>query len=89
MRRDKYQNFTELHANEKRDVDFSVTVRKTKSKVAVIAPHAGQIEPKTSEIAKEIAGTDLCLYLFEGKKSEANFETLHVTSENFNDSACL
>lgn len=89
MHRDKYKSFDELQDNEKENVDYAVTVRKTDSNIAVIAPHAGLIESKTSEVALAIADDDLCLYIFEGKKHWANFAELHVTSENFNDPACI
>jgi phage replication-related protein YjqB (UPF0714/DUF867 family) len=52
--------------------------------VAVLAIHGGDIEPGTSEVAREIAGNDLGLYLFEGILPGGN-RRLHVTSAHFDE----
>lgn len=48
----------------------------------------GPIEPGTSEIARAIAGTDLSLYLFEGRKPDGNGD-LHIASERFDEPGAL
>jgi phage replication-related protein YjqB (UPF0714/DUF867 family) len=59
------------------------------SGVAVIAPHGGGIERRTSQIARAIAGDDFNLYLFEGLKASGNFAALHITSRHFDEPLCL
>lgn len=83
MPRDKYKNFAELAAVENASAYRIVTVSRETNAV-IAAPHAGAIEPGTSEIARAIAGAELSLYLFEGRKSLDNGE-LHITSTNFDE----
>lgn len=52
--------------------------------LAVVAPHAGRIEPVTGELAVAIAGSDHRLYCFSGR-AHANNSRLHVTSTSFNE----
>jgi phage replication-related protein YjqB (UPF0714/DUF867 family) len=54
----------------------------------IMAPHAGEIEPGTSEIALAIAGKEFSYYLFEGIKGAGNSE-LHITSTSFNEPRAL
>ena len=72
-------------------VDYAVHVASTeRSGVAVIAPHGGRIEGRTSEIARLIAGDDHRLYLFEGMRiSGDNFECLHLASHRFDEPRAL
>src|SRR5215831_10461800 len=58
------------------------------SHVAIIAPHGGNIEPRTSEVARAIAGETFNLYCFEGFLPEQESWTLHVTSENYDEPKC-
>ena len=86
---DKYSCFSELAAREKEGEDYKRVVRpRDGSSVAIIAPHAGKIEPKTEAIVQEIAGTDFSLYFFCGLKKEDN-HSLHITSHNFDEPECL
>ncbi len=55
------------------------------SKLAIVAPHGGEIEPHTSIIARTIAGEKLSLYLFEGLRPHRAHCELHITSENFDE----
>jgi phage replication-related protein YjqB (UPF0714/DUF867 family) len=68
-------------------VDYSVHVGfGTASAVAVLAPHGGRIEGRTSEIARLIAGGEHRLYLFEGLRTTGdNFECLHLGSHCFDE----
>lgn len=59
------------------------------SEIAILAPHGGQIEPYTSTIARESAGEDVGLYLFDQTKSMDNFSALHLTSTRFDEPRCL
>jgi phage replication-related protein YjqB (UPF0714/DUF867 family) len=72
-----------------RGVDFEITRRDVGLKSAlVIAPHGGQIEPGSSQIAKKIAGDDLGFYSFEGIRQYGNHR-LHITSTNFDEPTAL
>jgi phage replication-related protein YjqB (UPF0714/DUF867 family) len=82
--KDKYDNFAELHAGEGAKAYRLVALARG-SEVAVIAPHGGGIERGTSELARAIAGAELSLYLFEGRLSKGNKETLHITSHKFDE----
>lgn len=55
-----------------------------RSDIAVIAPHAGLIEPFTGELAEAIAGTEHRLYCFSGRARRDN-RRLHVTSTHFSE----
>src|ERR1700730_18420012 len=73
----------EQHYEEGVDFAVHVTIRE-RSRVAVIAPHGGRIEGRTSEIARLIAGEEHGLYLFEGLRTTGdNFDCLHPASHLF------
>lgn len=75
---------------QRRGVDFEIVTRQRAGcAVAVIAPHAGGIENGTSEIARAVAGEDLNLYLFEGRRPWHNYRALHLTSHLFDEPQCL
>ncbi len=80
----EYSSYSELRKYQKEGVDFKITESFVESPITIIAPHGGLIEFGTSEIARMIAGTSFNLYLFEGIKSNSNFE-LHITSDNFDE----
>lgn len=62
--------------------DYRVVVRDRQSRVTVVAPHGGRIEPGTSQLAETIAGESWNLFAFEGLKPRGN-GALHVTSTRF------
>ena len=72
-------------------VDYSVHVMpRGQSRVAVLAPHGGRIEGRTSEIARLIAGDEHGLYLFEGLRTTGdNFDRLHLASHRFDEPRAL
>ena len=85
-----YASFTDLESKQNRGTDFDIIIRlKPSSNVAILAPHGGAIERGTSEIARQIAGDDFNLYLFEGLKQCDNYETLHLSSHLFDEPECL
>jgi phage replication-related protein YjqB (UPF0714/DUF867 family) len=53
-------------------VDYAINVRESGGYVAVVALHAGGIEPLTGELAEAIAGPDHNLYLFCGLRETDN-----------------
>ena len=80
---DKYASFVDLSTSEP-EGSYHIEMRSTGTAVALIAPHAGKIEPGTSEICRSVAGDDLAYYLFEGCKSSNNRD-LHITSSRFDE----
>ncbi|HVS27852.1 MAG TPA: poly-gamma-glutamate hydrolase family protein [Burkholderiales bacterium] len=90
MHIDRYHSYSEIAEHEVEGTNFAITVvRHSFSGVAVIAPHGGKIEPRTSEIARAIAAEDFNLYLFEGIKKRGNYAALHITSRRFDEPSCL
>ncbi|MFC1567466.1 poly-gamma-glutamate hydrolase family protein [Thermodesulfobacteriota bacterium] len=86
---DVYKNFAELSETESEGIDFCISVVKREgSKIVIVAPHGGAIEPGTSEVAKEVANNDLSLAIFEGIKPKGN-KRLHITSTNFDEPRCV
>jgi phage replication-related protein YjqB (UPF0714/DUF867 family) len=84
----EYPNFAALVHAEREGADFCIVSRPGRSPVAVIAPHGGEIEPGTSEIAAAIAGDEFNLYCFEGCKPSGNTR-LHIKSCSFDEPKCL
>jgi phage replication-related protein YjqB (UPF0714/DUF867 family) len=69
-------------------VDFQRDHQDRGSRIVILAPHAGGIEPGTGKLAKTIAGQNYSYYLFEGLQRKGN-QTLHIPSTQFNDPLCL
>lgn len=86
----RYQCFADVAAAQVEGHDFQILVEpRPASNVAVVAPHGGKIEAFTSAVARDIAGSDLNLYLFEGIRQGDNYLALHLTSHRFNEPRCL
>ena len=66
---DKYTNIAELKQNEREDEDYTILYRELPSKIAIMAPHGGGIEPGTIDIADNLAGCDYMFYAFIGVSS--------------------
>jgi phage replication-related protein YjqB (UPF0714/DUF867 family) len=84
---DIYHNFGDLAEREEEDAAYRIRTLKAGATL-ILAPHAGGIEPGTSELAEAIAGNDHSLYLFEGVKTHGNGE-LHITSTRFDEPTCV
>lgn len=85
-----YRSFADLTKHQVRGKDYEIVVLpRPASSVAVIAPHGGSIERRTSEIARDIASVDFNLYLFEGIRPSRNYSALHLTSHLFDEPECL
>lgn len=54
------------------------------SRLLIMAPHGGKIEPFTAELAKGIAGDNFSVYTFRGLKPSGN-RALHLTSHRFDE----
>ncbi len=86
---DVYRNFAELSEAEREGIDFHISaVKREGSNTVIVAPHGGAIEPGTSEVAKEVANSDLSLAIFEGIRPKNN-KRLHITSTNFDEPRCV
>ena len=82
---DKYKNFEELAAHEVEGVDYGIRMTDKGSRIAILAPHAGEIELGSSQLADAIAKSDYTLYCFEGLKPGRPHSDLHITSSRFNE----
>jgi phage replication-related protein YjqB (UPF0714/DUF867 family) len=88
---DDFRCYEDLARNYAEGIDYAVHVtRRERSPVAVLAPHGGRIEGRTSEIARLIAGDEHRLYLFEGLRTTGdNFDCLHLASRYFDEPRAL
>lgn len=85
-----FRSFADLAAAYESDRDYRIVqLRRPASEVAIVAPHGGSIEAHTSDIARDIAGPDFNLYLFEGLLKAGNFAALHLSSHLFDEPGCL
>lgn len=82
---DTYRSFKELR---KRETDYHITWIDRNAHITVIAPHGGNIEPHTSEIAELIAADRYNLFCFNGLRSSSN-QVLHITSHNYDEEQAL
>ena len=80
---DMYNSVEDLLATERRNVVIENRIA-GRSRIAVLAPHAGAIEPLTGELARAIAGKVHRFYEFQGKAAVNNFR-LHVASTRFDE----
>ena len=85
---DTYRNFRELRDSEKEGVDWARTHEDRGSRILLMAPHGGWIEPLTTELALAVAGRDFSFYTFMGIKDEGN-GALHLTSHRFDEPLAL
>ena len=87
---ESYKSFADLAKAQVEGTDYRVFVRPSvHSAIAVIAPHGGNIEQYTSNVARLVAGMDLNLYLLEGIRQTGNYAALHLTSHRFDEPRCL
>ena len=81
---DLYSNFQELSAAKVEGTDYKISSRENSSNLAIIAIHGGEIEPGTTELADNIAGSSYSYYSFQGIMSSNN-SSLHITSTKFDE----
>ena len=85
---DTYSSFNQIRTFEREGRDFRIAISFRKgSRTVIIAPHGGNIEPGTSELAVAIAGADMHIAIFEGLKTKGN-SVLHLTSTHFDEPGC-
>jgi len=80
----RYSSYKELADTEKEGIDYRIRWIRRSSGVLVIAPHGGDIEPGTSEIAEALADAKHSFYAFEGIRRHANRD-LHIPSTRFDE----
>ncbi|MEI9479295.1 MAG: poly-gamma-glutamate hydrolase family protein [Deltaproteobacteria bacterium] len=83
-----YKSFGELSEREREGQDYRIDTCFRDKRVLVMAPHGGQIEPGTTEIAEAIARDDFSFYSFEGIKLRGN-GVLHIESHLFDEPRAL
>lgn len=83
-RRDFYADLYSLKADLKQGTDYVIYCRPGTSGVTVVAPHGGNIESGTSELARAIAGNEHNLFDFVFMNGPFRYRG-HVTSTNFMD----
>jgi phage replication-related protein YjqB (UPF0714/DUF867 family) len=88
MTDDTYDNYAALKRKETRGRDYCISIRNISSPVTIVAPHGGQIEPGTSDIADRIASSKFNFYSFNGIKPDGN-RRLHITSHRFDEPQAL
>jgi len=88
MAKDTYTSFEDLKSHEKINRAYRIWASNVGSPVAVMAPHGGRIEPRTSYIARAIARNIFNCYCFEGIRA-GNNGRLHITSCNFDEPQAL
>jgi len=82
-----YTNFKELADHEKEGEDYRIRMELRNPHVLILAPHGGNIERTTAEIAEAIAGIDYSFYSFEGLKTDSRL--LHIESQLFDEPCAL
>jgi phage replication-related protein YjqB (UPF0714/DUF867 family) len=88
MAEDRYCSFKELRRHETLGKDYTLSFHDAGSRVTIIAPHGGKIEPRTSDLVRRIAGDNYNFYCFEGIKAQDN-ACLHITSHRFDEPAAV
>lgn len=91
LRSNEIRCFRDLEQRYTEGVDYAIrVVSRERSRVAIVAPHGGRIEGRTSEVARLIAGDEHRLYLFEGLRPNGdNFDCLHLASHRFDEPRAL
>lgn len=82
---DRYRNFTALDAEQRRGIDYCIRLQDRGTGIVVIAPHGGEIEPGSSEIAMAIARNEYSFCAFEGLRPGRLHRDLHITSTRFDE----
>ena len=82
---DHYRSMTDLLNDTQEGKDWTKESTNRNSNVLIFAPHGGNIEKGTTELAKAISNKgNYDYYAFNGARNKNNSQ-LHVTSTNYND----
>lgn len=83
---DLYSSYTDLAAHQTEGTDYERrTVPVTGATWCSIAIHGGAIEAGSGEVARAVGAGLMGHYEFAGIMAANNFDTLHVTSTNFDE----
>jgi phage replication-related protein YjqB (UPF0714/DUF867 family) len=85
----KRTSFLEIAATKIEGLDYKITVKDRGSSIVIVAPHGGDIEPPSSEIAAAIAGSSSSLYDFQGLRNTSGHGELHLPSHRFDEPRAL
>jgi phage replication-related protein YjqB (UPF0714/DUF867 family) len=85
---DRYRSFQELARDHQEGLAWEMEYVFRGSRILVMAPHGGWIEPFTCQLAALLAGEDLSLYTFRGVGSPGG-GSLHLTSHRFDEPTAL
>jgi phage replication-related protein YjqB (UPF0714/DUF867 family) len=85
---DAYQCFAELAGSEEEGVAWSREYIPRGSRILVMAPHGGWIEPMTCSLAQLVAGEEFSFYAFRGLGLPGT-ANLHLTSHRFDEPVAL
>lgn len=83
----KYSSYTELSREEKPNIDFKAAYRSGVKTFLITAPHGGNIEPGSTEIADAIASDRFGFYAFNGLKRDSS--VLYLPSTSFDEPELL
>ena len=83
-----YDSFQSLAKFERKGVDYRIRIKRGPSNALIMAPHGGNIEPGTTEVAEAVSGDIHSFYSFEGIKPDRNRE-LHIPSSRFDEPLAL
>lgn len=90
LRSNEIRCFADLAQYYAEGIDYAIRVVSRDSRVAILAPHGGRIEGRTSEVARLFANDEHRLYLFEGLRPNGdNFDCLHLASHCFDEPRAL
>jgi phage replication-related protein YjqB (UPF0714/DUF867 family) len=85
MDMETYRQYNALRQTYRPGEDYVVLTREgADTRLAVMAPHGGGIEPGTVDIADAIAGNDFTFYAFKGIRRSGN-RVLHLASDDFDE----
>ena len=85
-----YQSMTDLVSQEPAKGNYFFQIDDSRqSNVKLFAPHGGCIEPCTGNIVIEIAAGVVDYYIFNGIRKAQCYQTLHVTSTQYDEPRCL
>jgi phage replication-related protein YjqB (UPF0714/DUF867 family) len=79
-----HNSYQSLVRAQKEGVDYRIRVKRGFSNTLIMAPHGGDIEPGTTEVADALSGGIHSFYSFEGIKPIGNRE-LHIPSTRFDE----
>lgn len=85
---DIYRSFRELEEAEREGEAWARDHENRGSRILVMAPHGGWIEPLTTEVALAVAGSDFSFYSFRGTREGGNAR-LHITGHRFDEPVAL